>query len=275
MITLSDIIIYPLKSAGGIHLEEGRLDPRGLRCDRSWMVVDQRGNFVSQRTHAKMALVETALSHDTDSLTLRVSGHGEVTLPLAPSATDAGELQRQSVTVWHDTLPAISGFSEADTMLSDHLGDKVALVAFDRSQRRAVPAVDTRAPGEVAFADAYPLLLLSTASLDALCERLDEPIGMGRFRPNLVVEGCAPHAEDTWRQVRIGDLACDVVKSCTRCVTTCVDQRSAEQGKEPLRTLSRYRKWDGEVHFGQNLQHRSGGTLRVGQRVQIETRPPQ
>jgi hypothetical protein len=122
---------------------------------------------------------------------------------------------------------------------------------------------------QVNFADGYPLLLISEASLENLNTRLDEPLPMNRFRPNLVVQGCAPYAEDSWNGIQIGDVRLHVVKPCERCAITTVNQLTAEKGKEPLRTLATYRQSDGNVLFGQNLIHEGNGMLRVGDEVEI------
>ena len=122
------------------------------------------------------------------------------------------------------------------------------------------------------FADGFPLLLIARESLDDLNSRLPAPLGMERFRPNLVVSGCAPYAEDTWRRIRIAGIEFDLVKPCARCAITTTDQATAERGKEPLRTLAAYRTVQGKVMFGQNVIHSRSGTLRVGDRVEVVAR---
>jgi hypothetical protein len=122
---------------------------------------------------------------------------------------------------------------------------------------------------QVNFADGYPLLLISEASLADLNSRLEELLPMNRFRPNVVVRGCAPYAEDSWNDIQIGDVRLHVVKPCERCAITTVNQLTAEKGKEPLRTLATYRQSDGNVLFGQNLIHEENGMLRVGEAVTI------
>jgi uncharacterized protein YcbX len=130
--------------------------------------------------------------------------------------------------------------------------------------------VDHAGPGHrVGFADGYPLLLLSEGSLDELNRRLEAPLPMDRFRPNVVVDGCGPHAEDRWRRLRVGDVEMRVVKPCSRCSITTVDQATAARGPEPLATLADYRLAGGKVLFGQNLVHESRGTLRVGDVVEV------
>jgi len=125
-------------------------------------------------------------------------------------------------------------------------------------------------PGEnVSFADAFPFLLLSEGSLSDLNRRLETPLPIERFRPNIVVSGCEPYAEDGWQQVRIGKVVFRVAKPCARCVITTTDQTSGERGPEPLRTLAQFRQKDGKILFGQNLVHEGRGILRVGENVEV------
>nr|WP_276515345.1 MOSC domain-containing protein [Actinomadura coerulea] len=119
------------------------------------------------------------------------------------------------------------------------------------------------------FADGYPLLVISAESLAGLNARLDEPLPMNRFRPTLVVEGLGPHGEDEVRLLRVGEAVIEMVKPCTRCVITTTDQRTAERGREPLRTLASYRTRDRGIQFGQNCVPRVLGTLRVGDPVEV------
>jgi uncharacterized protein YcbX len=122
---------------------------------------------------------------------------------------------------------------------------------------------------QVSFADGFPFLLISEASLQDLNERLDQPIPMNRFRPNLVVSGCEAFAEDSWRSIRIGSIPFHVVKPCERCLITTVDQAQGIRGKEPLQTLAQYRLSNGKILFGQNLIPAELGTLQVGDSVEI------
>jgi uncharacterized protein YcbX len=147
------------------------------------------------------------------------------------------------------------------------LDDEVSLLYMPDSERRAVNPNRARPGDIVSFADAYPLLLISEASLAALNQRLDAPVEMRRFRPNLVISGCEPYAEDGFSALSIGPLTFRGVKRCERCVVTTVDPATAEQGKEPLRTLARYRQSEGKVWFGMNLIHDGPGTLRLGDPV--------
>jgi uncharacterized protein YcbX len=137
------------------------------------------------------------------------------------------------------------------------------------SERRAVNPNRARPGDIVSFADGYPLLLISEGSLADLNRRLEAPLEMRRFRPNLVISGCEPYAEDGFAALSIGGVTFRGVKRCERCVVTTIDPATAEQSKEPLRTLARYRQSDGKVWFGMNLIHDLPGTLRLGDAVTL------
>lgn len=267
---IAALTLYPVKGLGGISVTEARVTPRGLAGDRRWMVVDAATHdFVSQRSHPIMACLKTTLSGDT----LTISQGTRIELPAIPVDGDAVR-----VTVWGDGVDAIAPSPEADAWLSAALGTAVRLVYQPEDARRDT---DPRwAPGhEVSFADGYPLLVISEASLDALNRLTPEPIPMDRFRPNVVV-GTAPgsvlppHDEDLWQRFRLGAVACAGVKCCARCSVTTVDQATGIREKEPLRTLATYRSWDGKVWFGQNVVPMGDGVLRVGDPVHIEAHGP-
>jgi len=232
------------------------LDQFGLQYDRRWMVVDQGGRLVTQREHPRLALLRPAL--DADRLTVNAPGAAPLVLPLHPT-----ESVVVRVTVWHDVCDAIWLGPGPAAWFSGVLGAPVELVYMpDATVRPTDPAY---AVGHrVSFADGFPLLLLSEESLADLNSRLTQPLPMNRFRPNLVIVGGDPYAEDRLRRFEIGGIGFRVVKPCGRCVVTTTDQETAERGVEPLRTLATYRRLEGEVMFGQNVVHRGTGRLRVG-----------
>ena len=260
-ITLSGLSIYPVKSLAGIELSQSDLQQTGLRFDRRWMVVSPDGKFLTQRSQPQMALVHTRI--DNGQLTLSKQGMPDLLVP-----SIANTAQRMQVTVWRDTLAVAHISNAVDSWLSEAIGVACQLVYFPDDVLRGVNP-DYAKPGDItAFADGYPLLLISQASLDDLNSRLQQPLPMKRFRPNLVVTGCEPYAEDQWKNIQIGDIKLRVAKPCSRCATTTVDPETGQYtGKEPLRTLSKYRRQDNKVMFGQNLLHDNIGTLHVGDLV--------
>lgn len=213
-----------------------------------------------------MCLVSVAV--EPDRLRITAPGRPDLEVPLN---VDEG---RRQVEVWRDTVAAVSAGPMAARWLSTFLGEDCELIRMPETTVREVDP-DVAGPGHrVAFADAYPLLVVSEASLADLNLRIEEPLPMDRFRPNLVVTGCPPFAEDGWRRIRIGDVEFVGVKPCARCSIPTVDQMTGKRGKEPLATLAHYRRRGREVLFGQNIVHVGTGVIRVGDPVEVlETGP--
>jgi uncharacterized protein YcbX len=261
---LSEAYVHPVKSCAGMALEALDIEPRGPRHDRRWMVVEAGGRFVTGRRLPRMVLIRPR--PQADGLVLAAPGMPELGIALpGPGAP------RLEVEVWGDRVEAQLAGGEADRWLSRFLGFELRLVHMDDAARRAVDPARARAGDEVSFADGYPLLLIGQASLDGLNARLAAPLPMTRFRPNLVVAGAEPHAEDRWRRIRIGAIAFEVVKPCTRCVFTTVDSAGGffDPSGEPLATLKTYRRGERGITFGMNLIARGRGTIRVGDRVEV------
>ena len=260
---LTYIAFYPIKSTRRVELDEARVLRGGLSGDRRWMVVDEAGTFISQRTEPRLALVRAA------------TGEGGVMLaapgmePLDVRFPRRAE-RRVNVRIWNDDVDAQEAETPAAEWFSEFLGRPVKLVYMDDGVRRRVDSAYAVSPEDhVTFADAFPVLLASVDSLGELNRRLDSPVPMTRFRPNLVVAGAEPFAEDAWRRIRIGTVEFVVAKGCARCTVTTIDQETAEAGKEPLRTLNRFRKRDGKVFFGRNMIPAEEGVVRRGDPVHV------
>lgn len=261
---LTAIHCYPIKSCAGSALDQARLDEFGVEHDRRWLVTDPACRFLSQRDWPRMALIRpTVLANG-----LRLSAPGMEPLVVPSPAQQAPQRQ---VTVWHDHCIALDAGEGAAQWLSSFLGMSCRLARMGPQFQRPVNAQYAVGHDQVSFADGFPFLLASSASLEDLNARLPEPVPMNRFRPNLVVSGAQPFAEDGWAQIRIGDVVFHAVKPCARCTVTTVDQGAGVRGKEPLVTLATYRKTnDGLILFGQNLiHHPKEGRLRVGDRVEV------
>ena len=254
---LTGINIYPIKSCRGIALSEWEIDAFGLRYDRRWMVVDDTGTFITQRTHPRMALVAVKVGDGV----LHIDAPGMPTLetPLRPSSAVMTQ-----VVVWNFAGPSTWLGEAAALWFTEFLGTTCNLVHMgDDVVRPANPLFAPRAT-RVSFADGYPILLISEESLADLNGRLSVPLPMNRFRPNLVVAGGEPYGEDGWGRIVISGVRLQVVKPCARCLITTTDQGTGVRAKEPLRTLASYRKVGDEVMFGQNVVHRNTGHLRIG-----------
>ena len=265
---LSALGLYPLKSGRGLSLQVATAEPAGLRHDRRWMIVDAAGRFVSQREDPRLGRIVPTI--DDDALRLSAPGARDLSVPLRPATGPP-----RHVTIWEDEVEARGCGDDADAWVEEVLGAGHRLVVLADATARPVDPDHGRAGDAVSFADGFPYLLTTTASLDDLNRRAGTALTMARFRPNLVIEGAAPFEEDRWRRIRVGDVVFRVVKPCARCVVTTLDPDTLEAGPEPLRTLARFRAADGKVHFGQNLLPDGGGTLRVGDPVEVlEGGPP-
>jgi uncharacterized protein len=259
-VTLSGLYVYPIKSCAGISLQGADLCTTGLRHDRRWMLVDETGEFMSQRTHPRMALISVRLS--TEHLIVTAPSMPELEVPLQQETTN-----QIDVHVWGDTNRGALVSEDADRWFGEFLQFPCRLVYKPEDDLRLVDSLYASEGDQVGFADGFAFLLISEASLDDLNERLEEPLPMNRFRPNFVVRGCPPYAEDGWSRVRIGDVPFRVAEPCPRCAITTVDQNTGTPGKEPLRTLATYRKAERGAVFGRNLIHDALGTVRVGDPV--------
>jgi uncharacterized protein len=264
-VTLSGLYVYPIKSCAGIPLQSADLSATGLRHDRSWMLVDETGEFMSQRAHPRMALISIRFS--AEHLIVSAPGMEELEIPLYPQAESSIDVR-----VWGDTNRGELVTEEANRWFTEFLKFPCRLVHKPEDDPRLVDSSFAESGDQVGFADGFAFLLISEASLEDLNMRLEDPLPMNRFRPNFVVRGCGPYAEDGWSRLRIGSVPFRVAEPCPRCAITTVDQETGTRGKEPLRTLATYRKFEGEVFFGRNLIHDTLGTVSVGASVEATPR---
>ncbi|GGB95315.1 MOSC domain-containing protein [Dyadobacter sediminis] len=263
-ILLTEIWIYPVKSLGGIRLTESYAEERGLKYDRRWMIVDENGLFLTQRTNPKMATI-TVFFHDLGLLlSSRSDPSNEILVPFTRVSDEA-----LLVKVWKDSVKAYTICDEADAWLSEKLEKKVRIVEMTASSNRRMNAQNAEPDATLSFADDFPYLLISEASLQELNSRMEQPVEMNRFRPNFVVSGTAPFAEDAWKYIQIGNVAFHVAKPCERCVLTTVDQQTGIKGREPLKTLATFRKHERSVLFGQNLIGLQTGSVREGNQINV------
>jgi len=263
MTTLSKLIYYPIKACRGHEVDAANVERMGLEDDRRMMVVTTDGYFLTQRDYPKLALVTPSISGE--ELTLTTSGMDTISLPIRKAGPTT------SVVIWHSHhVEAIDQGDQAAKWFSAHLGASVRLVHIaDGYLRTLDEKYVLNADDHTGFADGYPILLASQESLDDLNARLDFPVPMNRFRPNVVVQGCEPFAEDEWDCIRIGEVEMAIVKPCARCVVTTIDKETLNQSKEPLKTLASYRTRTGGAMFGQNVIPLNEGRLRLGMNVEI------
>lgn len=253
-----------------VDVARARIEARGLKHDRRWMVVDEVGVFLTQRSHPHLATINAAI----DGGDLILSAEGAAGLTVSPPSGD----MRRSVVVWDAHISAALASAEAARWLSMRLGENAELVYMDEKAQRLKTSVWTQQPVPVSFADAFPVLVTTTGSLAALNRDIEkhggDPVPMARFRPNVVIDCDESWAEDKWDRLKIGEVVLDLVKPSDRCVVTTTDQKTGERmGKEPLAALARiHRSTDPRINgviFGENAVPRALGEIAVGDSVEI------
>jgi hypothetical protein len=267
---LSAINIYPVKSIAGISLPVSRVENTGLAFDRCFVITDLAGMFITGRTHPKIALI-------TCSLTLQGLVLNAPSMPALTVNYQDFSRHYENIQVWNDTISAQYCSVLMDAWISEYLDTPCQIVYFGEDSTRPVKRYENDSNVKLSFADGYPLMVISHASLDDLNQRLSAnnqlPVSMAQFRPNLVVNNTAAFAEDGWKKIRIGEVVFEIVKPCSRCIFTTVDPQTAQkhQQQEPLNTLKQYR-FDTdkkEVMFGQNLVALNQGMIRVGDKIEV------
>jgi len=264
-IELAGIHIYPIKSMRGVRLDECGLERGRLVGDREWMLLDAAGRFMHQRDYPRMTRIEVTLA--AHGITVRARDLPELEIRrTADGALDASAIVH--VPLWRRWAPVVPVSRDGDAWFTAALGVPCRLMAFaPLAEALQVPAYERAS----SLQDATPFHLTTEESLADLNRRLPSPIPMNRFRPNLVVRGAGPYAEDAWRTLDVGGTTLRWIKPCTRCVTTMTDQETGERARrEPLYTLATYRRAGPEVVFGQYLVADScGDQLQVGSRVTV------
>ena len=258
---VSNLSIYPVKSCREIKQNSGWVEAFGLRNDRRWMVVDEEGVMLTQRKIAKMCLIQPEITETGLLLNAPAMNNIYIEYPHVN--------KKIIVKVWADQCQAYDAGDEVAGWLSEFLSTECRLVYFPEDEFRQVDPDYANEGDKTAFSDGFPLLLISQGSLDDLNHRLSTPITMSRFRPNIVIKGCQPFAEDSWKKIRIAEITFRIVKPCSRCVIPSINIETAEKEDEPLKTLVNYRKRDNKIFFGQNVIADSTGKIEVGLPVEI------
>ena len=254
MLKISELYIFPVKSLGGIKLNTSQLSPFGLKHDRRWMIVDDNGKFISQRETHKMATIATAIKDNELILSYRNS---EIVVPEIHEGSE-----KISVSIWKDSFKATHVCSQIDKWLTDILGQNCRLVYMEDTVQRQID-VDFAPKGQnVSFADGYPILVISQASIDDLNTRLDAPVNINRFRANIIISGSDAHAEDNWLNISINSIEYKAVKLCSRCIMPSINQETGKQDQvKMLAVLNQYRKIDKKIKFGQNFIYKNADII--------------
>jgi len=277
MYTVSQLFIHPVKSARHIEVNTMPLNKRGPCFDRDWMVVDGNGRFLTQRQQPRMCLIETTLQYQT--LLLSAPDMPSIKVSMQPDKQSAAHNSLHDVVIWKDTVAAVDCGDMVAQWLSTFLGVNCRLVQMLEHTQRLVDSdyVDqhsTQPPPTVGFADGFPLLLISQASLDEfnrqlLAFSLTHSVGMPRFRPNIVIQGGEPYIEDSWKTVMIGETVLSLVKPCSRCIIPSIDPASANKQPDVVKVLNETRRRGAKILFGQNALHSQSGVISVGDKLEV------
>jgi hypothetical protein len=257
---VSHVLRYPIKGCAAVSVRACELDDYGLAADRRWLFLDNTGHFHSQRATPKMALIRPRSRGD--ELWLEAAGVGAL-------AVQRSEGKRVEVEIWGGKAIGIDQGEAAADWFEAYIDRPGRLLRLADDGARAVEPEHAAKETFTGFADGYPLLIVSDASVEDLDSRLDEGVSLLNFRPNIVIAGCSPHDEDSWRTLRIGELVIDLVKPCARCAVVDVEPATGERRGDVLSKLATYRRHGGKVWFGVNAIHRGQGRVQVGDKVEV------
>ena len=264
MLQVSQLYIYPIKSLGGVAVSTAVVTDRGFQHDRRWMLVDDNNRFLSQREIAAMALLQVEILPDGLKVYHKKNANDYINIPLIPVIDKV-----VTSDIWGIPCNAKLVDPAADKWFSEILNFPCRLVYM--AEETIVKVEEQYAVNNdlTSFSDGYPILMISEASLQDLNNRTGESLPMNRFRPNLVFTGGEAFVEDTMKEFTINGYTFFGVKPSARCVVTTIDQDTTEKGKEPLKTLSLYRRKDAKVYFGQNVIAAGIGKINIGDAISI------
>jgi len=256
---ISELSIYPLKSAKGVNVDNLDISPRGPAFDRNWMVVNTKNRFVTQRQQPSMCLIETKL----------IGEQLIINAPNMPTLKVRHEQEKRCVQVWGDQVNAYDCGGDASAWLSEFLGIDCRLVNMPADYHRLVDTDYANKQETVSFADGFPSLIISQASLNDFNEKLKTSISMAHFRPNIVIDGCPAFAEDHWKVIKVNDITFSLVKPCSRCIIPSIDPVTGKKNMDIIHALNTHRRRDNATYFGQNALHDQTGVISVGDHVEI------
>jgi uncharacterized protein YcbX len=261
---ISALYTYPVKSLGGISLTNSDVEERGLKYDRRWVLVDENNKFITQRKHPQMAFFDVAITADGLQIHDRRT-KDELTVSFTAETSD-----RQEIEIWDDTVEVVRVSDAADAWFTKQLGFTSRLFYQpDDSVRPTEVNYNVTGDEHVSMADGHPILVISEESLNDLNTRLESPVEMLRFRPNIVISGSEAYGEDELGKISVGTVEIYGVKLCARCVLTTIDPVTAEKGREPLKTLMSYRREDTKIYFGKDFVVHKEGEIAVGDEIQL------
>ena len=283
---MKELFIHPLKSGRSISVHEIHLSPMGIVNDRRYMLVDEDGQFLTQRQQFKMALINVSINTSVvaneageslgqeEAETIQFTASGMDPLVVNRPSYNASSLCK--IQIWNDICEAVDCGALASSWFSDYLNTPARLVYMPDEFQRLVDPAYAKEKQTLSFVDGFPLMMVGQGSLDDLNSRLPSKqggLGIKRFRPNLLLGSTKPFAEDTWSKIKISGkekaIELDIVKPCSRCLIPGINPDSGEYEPEVLKILASYRTKQGLIYFGQNLLGPDNGIIRVGDQVEI------
>lgn len=264
MLQISQLFVYPIKSLGGVTVTTSEITNKGLKYDRRWMLVDDHLSFITQREFPEMALLKVEIGNGFLTISDKIFNTPDLIIPF-----DEFDNRQYDVTIWNAVCRANGTRKDIDQWFSDTLKTKCRLMYMPDESMRPVDTTSGYAPKEkfTSFADAYPFLMLSQESLNDLNTRLQAPVSIDRFRPNLVFTGATPYFEDELEDFIINEVKFTGLENCARCTVIGINQDNATISKEPLKILSTYRRRGNNVYFGRNIVHSGIGKISVGDKI--------
>jgi len=257
---ISELYIYPIKSLGRIQLQSSTLTPKGLQYDRRWLLTDTNGKFITQRKMSELVFFKIALAEGKKGI---VVSHKNAATDLFIPARGVNESDRKMrVTIWDDEVEAVIESPKINDWFSSLIGFEVYLSFLPGSDRQRKVG-GGHSDAAIDFPDAAPYLFLGQNALDHLNGKLEKSIPINRFRANIIFEGGTPHIEDSWKSFKIGNAKFEAIQPCGRCQVTTTDQETGERGKEPLRTLTTYRRQGQRIAFGHYFKLIGNETFEV------------
>ena len=264
IISVSGIIRYPIKSCKGSYLNECEVLDKGLKHDRHWALFDESGQVITGRRHPNMLDIGTKVGQE--SVVVFCKDHKVLEFPIISEHT-----QRLDKKLFSYDVQGVKVSQEVDNWFSEYLNTSCTFLNTSKDINRPVLGKHGGQLNDiVSFADQAPLLMISEASLEHLNNKLDRPISMANFRPNIVISGCEGHDEDAWKNIKIGECKFEITQRCERCIFTTIDPLTKKKSpnKEPLKTLATYRKNENRgVDFGVRMVPRKLGMIKLGDRV--------
>lgn len=259
---VSALYYYPIKSLGGIRIETASVKYTGIEFDRRWMLIDEENRFLSQRELNEMCLFRIEDLDATFKITHSIK---KTEIELGKQSLVINKLKAR---IWNDEVEVSEVSETHNQYFSDLLNKKCRLVFKHKDSIRSVDKTYSKSiTDEVNFSDGFPVLLNSQSSFDLLSEKLGSPVEHERFRPNIVVDNCTPHEEDSFKDIKIGEVILSIVKPCARCLIPTINPKTGEKSHSLNKTLATYRVQKNQILFGQNCLVKKEGVIKVGEFV--------